>query len=77
MDDQVSEWARLLAARRAQVEGFCEVCGTPFTGTRKKQYCSHNCAQRAYLLRKSAATDDTREHHPEVRQAKANEEATI
>lgn len=52
MEDQskseLSEIARRLAAQRRIVEGNCEVCGKPFVGTRKKRYCSHTCAQRAY-----------------------------
>lgn len=45
----VSEAARSLAARRRIVDGVCEVCGTPFTGTSKRRYCSHKCAQAAYM----------------------------
>lgn len=48
IDTEASELARQLAARRRIVEGTCEVCGKPFTGTRKKRYCGHNCAQKAY-----------------------------
>ncbi len=50
--NEVSELARRLAARRRIVEGTCEICGKPFTGTRKKRYCSHNCAQKAYMAGK-------------------------
>lgn len=64
VDEQASEWARRLAACRAQVDGDCDVCGTPFTGTRKKRYCSHNCAQKAYLQRKSSqSTPPTKASH--------------
>lgn len=52
----VSELARRLAAQRQIVEGICEVCGKPFTGTRKRLYCSHNCAQKAYLARNKSTT---------------------
>ena len=48
-DNELSEIARKLAAQRRIVEGTCEICGKPFTGTRKKRFCSHNCAQKAYL----------------------------
>jgi hypothetical protein len=51
---ELSELARRLAAQRRIVSGNCEVCGTPFTGTRKKRYCSHNCAQKAYMVNKAA-----------------------
>jgi hypothetical protein len=52
-DNEVSEMARRLAAQRQIVEGQCEICGRPFTGTRKKRFCSHNCAQKAYLRSKA------------------------
>ncbi len=52
IDDELSELARRLAAQRKIVEGNCEICGKPFTGTRKRRYCSHNCAQKAFMLRK-------------------------
>ncbi len=52
VDNELSELARRLAAQRQMVEGNCDVCGTPFTGTRKKRYCSHNCAQKAYMRNK-------------------------
>jgi hypothetical protein len=48
-NNEVSELARRLAAQRKIVQGNCEICGKPFIGTRKKRYCSHNCAQKAYL----------------------------
>ncbi len=48
-DSDISELARRLAAQRRIVEGMCEICGTPFIGTRKKRYCSHNCAQKSYM----------------------------
>ncbi len=51
MDVDVSEAGRALAAKRRIVEGACEVCGKPFTGTRKRKYCSHACTQRAYYAR--------------------------
>jgi hypothetical protein len=51
-DNELSELARRLAAQRQVVEGKCEICGTPFTGTRKRRYCSHNCAQKAYMRNK-------------------------
>ena len=53
LNSEVSEMARRLAARRRIVSGNCEICGKPFTGTRKKRYCSHNCAQKAYLKSKA------------------------
>ena len=52
VDSELSELARRLAAQRRIVSGHCEICGKPFTGTRKKRYCSHNCAQKAYMLSK-------------------------
>ena len=58
---EISEFARRLAAQRRIVEGKCEVCGTSFTGTLKKRYCSHNCAQEAHIRNKAAlakTTDD-------------------
>jgi hypothetical protein len=54
VESEVSELARRLAAQRRTVEGQCEICGKHFTGTRKKRYCSHNCAQKAYLRNKVA-----------------------
>jgi hypothetical protein len=51
-EDAVSQAARALAARRRITEGTCEVCGKAFTGTRKRRYCSHNCAQKAYMQNK-------------------------
>ncbi len=62
VDNELSELARRLASQRRIVEGTCEICGTPFTGTRKKRFCSHNCAQKAYLRskgsKKSEGQDD-------------------
>jgi hypothetical protein len=62
MSDQqeidLSELARRLAAQRRIVEGNCEICGKPFTGTRKKRYCSHACAQKAYMLSKSQTSKE-------------------
>jgi hypothetical protein len=52
VDNEASDLARRLAARRRIVSGNCEICGKPFTGTRKKRYCSHACAQKAYMLNK-------------------------
>lgn len=52
VDNELSELARRLAAQRQIVEGTCEICGTPFKGTRKRRYCSHNCAQKAYMKNK-------------------------
>jgi hypothetical protein len=43
-----AELGRQLAIARRQVEGTCAVCGTPFTGTTKRKYCSNRCAVRAY-----------------------------
>jgi hypothetical protein len=51
-ENEISEFARRLATQRRIVDGNCEICGTPFTGTRKKRYCSHKCAQKAYLRNK-------------------------
>lgn len=47
-----SQAARTLASMRHRVEGDCVVCGAEFTGTLKRRYCSHVCAQRAYWSRK-------------------------
>jgi predicted nucleic acid-binding Zn ribbon protein len=47
-----SEAARLLAAQRRQVTRRCEVCGTEFTGTAKRRFCSGRCRQRAYEQRR-------------------------
>ena len=52
--NDVSEAARRLGAQRRIVEGNCAVCGKPFTGTRKRLYCSHNCAQKAHWAAKKA-----------------------
>lgn len=52
-DQELSDLARRLAAQRRIVEGRCEICGAPFTGTRKKRFCSHNCAQKAHLRNKA------------------------
>ena len=54
----ISDLARRLAAQRRIVSGNCEVCGKPFTGTRKKRYCSHNCAQKAYMMNKKREAQD-------------------
>ena len=51
---EVSELARRLAAQRQIVSGNCEICGKPFTGTRKRRYCSHACAQKAYMINKAS-----------------------
>jgi hypothetical protein len=53
-----SELARALAAHRRVVEGRCEICDQPFSGTRKRRYCSHNCAQKSYLLNKKRKTPE-------------------
>ncbi len=60
VDDELSELARKLAAQRQIVEGRCEICGKPFTGTGKKRFCSNNCAQKSYLRSKveKGASDD-------------------
>lgn len=50
-EDDVSELARKLAAQRRIVQGACEVCGKSFSGTRKRKFCSHTCAQRDYYAR--------------------------
>ena len=59
----ISELARQLAAQwqlaaasgsqRQIVQGTCEICGKLFTGTRKRRYYSHNCAQKAYMRNKA------------------------
>jgi hypothetical protein len=51
--NDISEIARQLASRRHIVEGNCEICGKPFTGTRKRRYCSNVCTQKAYDRRKA------------------------
>lgn len=43
-----SDLARMLAARRAIVEGTCAICGTLFKGTKKRRYCSSKCAMQAH-----------------------------
>jgi hypothetical protein len=53
LDDDVSALARRLAARRRIVDGRCVICSTPFTGTRKKKFCSHACVQRSYKANKA------------------------
>jgi hypothetical protein len=49
-----SEWARRNAALRAQVTRQCAVCGTEFTGTTRRLYCSPACAHTAYRQRNRA-----------------------
>ena len=61
-----TEAARALAAKRRIVSGFCEICGTAFTGTKKKKYCSSRCAMRAvraglskpYAVKEEGETDE-------------------
>lgn len=45
---EATELARALAARRRIETKICPICGTPFTGIAKKQYCSGRCATRAF-----------------------------
>ena len=52
--NELSEFGRALAAARRIVEGTCEMCGKPIKGTRRRRYCGHTCAQRAYDARKRA-----------------------
>ncbi len=49
----VGDHGRALAAARRIVESTCEMCGKPIRGTRKRKYCSHACAQRAYYRRQT------------------------
>jgi hypothetical protein len=58
MDDRVTEEelrrfaTHLSRQRRTDIPGECAICGTPFVGMKKRRYCSHKCAQKAYMLRK-------------------------
>lgn len=39
---------------RPRVSGTCVECGTPFTGTRARRYCSQTCVNRAFNRRRVA-----------------------
>jgi hypothetical protein len=51
MPEAVRQQFREFAAKRERVEGQCAVCGAGFVGIKKRRYCSHRCAQRAYDLK--------------------------
>src|SRR6476660_9804726 len=46
-----SELARQLAARRKPKAVVCPICGTPAMGVGRRQYCSEQCAKRAWWRR--------------------------
>ena len=47
-----SEIGRRMAALRKKVKVTCAVCGTVFTATRRRMYCSAKCNMTAYRRRK-------------------------
>ncbi len=47
------ETGRAMAAQRAVVTRQCDRCGTEFTGTGKRRYCSDACKSAAYRGRKA------------------------
>jgi hypothetical protein len=66
MDNQIpaSELGRKLAARRRRIRGTCLMCGTTFTGTGKRRYCSDRCRFRATYLRRKEHRKSQREDQP-------------
>jgi hypothetical protein len=52
----------MLAARRKRIQGRCLVCGTTFTGTGKRRYCSNRCRFRATYLRRKEIRQSRREN---------------
>jgi hypothetical protein len=65
-EDELKRFATELSHRRRKdVPGTCAVCGTPFVGYAKKQFCSHKCAQRAYKARlKDRAAEEITDAQP-------------
>ena len=59
MDDAASTAAKLLAARRRQVQTRCAVCGISTAGTTKRRYCSNACRQRAKYQRHKARVGES------------------
>jgi hypothetical protein len=55
MHGDLSEAARLLAARRAVGPVVCEECGIEFKATSRRRYCSNTCNVRAWRRRKAEA----------------------
>jgi hypothetical protein len=52
IEPNASVLGRALASQRRIVEGNCEICGKPFTGTIKRRFCGNTCAARAYRQRR-------------------------
>ena len=46
---------RRSAARRAQVEHVCAVCGKVYSGLKQSRYCSNACRQRHKRQKKKEA----------------------
>ena len=49
--EDLGRFGRYIASKRGIVSGVCEICGTPFEGTRKRRYCSNKCRVQAHRRR--------------------------
>jgi hypothetical protein len=59
-----TDQARAVAARRQQIAGVCAVCGATFYGLKRRLYCSHACAQRAFYARQRNKPDTPHADEP-------------
>jgi hypothetical protein len=53
-DEEISHAARQLAAQRRRVVVTCSECGTQFTATSRRRYCSNTCNVRAWRRARQA-----------------------
>jgi ferredoxin len=61
-ESERSKAGRMLQSKRRTRLRDCVQCGQPFYGLATRIYCSHKCAQRAYVLKKKREQEEGKEN---------------